>query len=331
MNHALVVGSGSIAKRHIRNLRDQFPSADVVCVSSSGRKLAASEVGATAVADTIEHALIYTPDIAIVASPASFHLSHAQILLEAGVPVLIEKPLCVELTDLSKLSLDKYEAKIGVGYNLRFMPAAKVVKKILSEGIIGKVSTVFAEVGQFLPDWRPGADYKKGVSARRELGGGALLELSHELDYLSWFFGGFSEASAITKNSNRLNIDVEDSVDALLTNEQGTVFHLHLDFLQRSPSRIFKAIGENATLVWDLLANEVKLLKPNGEFEVLFSDASYDRNEMYVDQLRAFIDFSTGSGEFSSTLESGIEVMRLVEALRQSDTQRAWVDLEGAK
>ena len=331
MNRALVMGSGSIAKRHIRNLRSQFPNADVICVSSSGRKLTISEVGATEVADTISHALSITPDIAIIASPATFHLSHAQTLLEAGVPVLIEKPLCVEITDLSKVSLDKYRAKIGVGYNLRFMPAAQMVKKILAEGDIGQVLTVFAEVGQFLPDWRPDTDYRKGVSAKKKLGGGALLELSHELDYLNWFFGKFSEVSAITRNSNILNIDVEDSVDALLTNRQGTIFHLHLDFLQRSPSRSFKAIGTKATLVWDLLANEVQLLKPDKESQLVFSDPSYDRNEMYVDQLNAFIAFSKGFRQFDSTLEKSIEVMRLIEAIRKSDALKAWVNLKAVK
>jgi predicted dehydrogenase len=253
------------------------------------------------------------------------------MILQAGVPVLIEKPLCVELSDVSTLSLDNRKAKIGVGYNLRFLPAAQLVKKILTEGNIGQISTVFSEVGQFLPDWRPGVDYKKGVSAREELGGGALLELSHELDYLNWFFGRFSKVSAITRNSNTLNIDVEDSVDALLTNDQGTIFHLHLDFLQRSPSRSFKAIGTKATLVWDLLANEVQLLKPGKESQVIFSDPDYDRNEMYIEQLRAFIEFSKDISEFSSTIENGIEVMRLIEAIRRSDALKAWVNIEAIK
>jgi predicted dehydrogenase len=331
VNRALVVGSGSIAKRHIRNLREQFPVADVVCVSSSGRKLLVAEVGATEVADTIAQAVVHKPDIAIVASPANFHLAHAQIILDAGVPVLLEKPLCVDLADVSKFSLDSYRSKVGVGYNLRFLPAALIVKNLLSDGEIGHVSTVFSEVGQFLPDWRPDANYKAGVSARKDLGGGALLELSHELDYLGWFFGRFSAVAAVTGNSNLLNIDVEDSVDALFTNEKGTIFHLHLDFLQRCPSRSFKAIGAKGTLIWNLLTNEVQLLKPGSEPQIIFSDPDYDRNEMYVDQLQAFVKFSKGFGEFGSTLESSIEVMRLVEAIRKSDSLRTWVKLEAIK
>lgn len=331
MRHALVVGSGSIAKRHIRNLRDLYPNADVVCVTSSGRQITASDVGATCVASTVEAAVLAKPDIAIVASPASFHLAHAEKILKANIPVLIEKPLCVDLSELLRFPIDQLESKVAVGYNLRFMPAAKAVKDVIDSRNLGRVSTVFSEVGQYLPDWRPDADYQKGVSSQKSLGGGALLELSHELDYLHWLFGNFSEVSAVMGCSNLLNIDVEDTVDALLTNQDETIFHLHLDFLQRSPSRSLKIVGENGTLTWNLLSNEVTLQKSGTTSEVVFNDSDYDRNEMYVQQLRAFVAFAKGDGEFDSSLDSSIEVMRLVEAIRLSDEQRAWVKLEAIK
>lgn len=331
MRKALVVGSGSIAKRHIRNLRELYPAADVVCISSSGRKIAASDVGATSVADTIEAAVLDKPDIAIVASPANFHLIHAETILKADIPVLIEKPLCVEISELSRFSCDQLKSKVAVGYNLRFMPAAMTVKDVIDSGSLGRISTVFSEVGQYLPDWRPDADYRKGVSAQKSLGGGALLELSHELDYLNWLFGSFSEVSSVMGSSKILDIDVEETVDALLTNQSGTIFHLHLDFLQRSPTRSLKAVGEKGTLIWNLLSNEVMLQSSGATSEVIFSDRDYDRNEMYVEQLRAFVAFANGDGKIGTTLGSSIEVMRLVEAIRLSDQQRAWIKLEAIK
>lgn len=331
MRQALVVGSGSIAKRHIRNLRNLYPDAEVVCVSSSGRHIVASDVGATSAVDTVEAAVSNKPDIALVASPANLHLAHAESILKANIPVLIEKPLCVELSDLWRFPIDQIKGKLAVGYNLRFMPAANVVKDAIDSGSLGRISTVFSEVGQYLPDWRPDTDYRKSVSAQKGLGGGALLELSHELDYLNWFFGSFSEVSAIMGCSNILDIDVEDTVDALLTNRSGTAFHLHLDFLQRSPSRSFKAVGEKGTLLWNLLANEVVLQRSGTTSEVIFSDQEYDRNKMYVEQLRAFVAFANDGGAFSSTLGSSIDVMRLIEAIRLSDQKRAWISLEAIK
>jgi len=331
MRRALVVGSGSMAKRHISNLRCLYPNLEVVCVSSSGRDITASDVGATETLASIDEAILDKPNIAIVASPANFHLLHAAPLVEADIPVLIEKPLCCEYQELSRISLDKIKHKVGVGYNLRFMPAAKRVKQIVESGALGRISTVFSEVGQYLPDWRPGSDYRVGVSAQKKLGGGALLELSHELDYLIWLFGPFSEVFATLSYSNILDIDVEDMVDALLRNDEGTIFHVHLDFLQRSPSRFFKAVGEEKTLIWNLLVNEVVLYGPGSTSELVYRDLGYDRNDMYLDQVEAFVAFAECNGEFDSTIDSGIEVMRLVEAIKLSNQHRAWVKLESVK
>ena len=327
-SRVLIVGSGNIAQRHMRNLRSLFPGAAVVCVSSSGRRLEVSEVPATEVSSSIEEALDSLPDFAIVASPANLHLDHAARILERDIPVLVEKPLCLSLREKPLCLLERGFERVGVGYNLRFLPSARVVKQILDKEELGKITTAFAEVGQYLPDWRPGTDYKSGVSAQKDLGGGALLELSHELDYLQWFFGNFTHVMATTRNSGQLGIDVEDNVDAMLISAEHTVVHLHLDFLQRVPARTFKVVGEKATLVWDLLRNEVMILMPGGERQRAFSDPSYDRNDMYLDQVNAFVDFALGAGRFDSTLKTAERVMRLIDAIRLSDSSRKWVSME---
>jgi predicted dehydrogenase len=323
-----VIGTGSIAKRHIRNLRSLYPKANIVCVSSSGRKITASDVGATSTSNSIEDAILKKPDFAIIASPSNFHLIHASKFIILKIPILIEKPISANYAELSKFKFDRKKDKIAVGYNLRFMPSAKSVKQIIESNALGKISTVSAEVGQYLPDWRPGSDYRKGVSAQKKLGGGALLELSHELDYLNWLFGRFTEVFAITSNSKILEIDVEDNVDALMTNKNGTIFHLHLDFLQRSPCRYFKAVGEKGTLTWNLLNNEVSFHECQGTSKVIYSNPYYDWNEMYLDQLRTFELFTKGQADFESGINSSIEVMRLIEAIRLSNSQRSWVNLE---
>lgn len=325
---ALVVGSGSIAKRHIRNLREQFPEADVVCVSSSGRALDNDEIGASKVLPDLASAISCKPDIAIVASPAPYHLGHADGLLAAQIPVLIEKPLCASLEALQEVDLNRHSAGIGIAYNLRFMPAALQVKKLLENGAIGNISTAFAEVGQYLPDWRPDSNYRMGVSARKALGGGALLELSHELDYLTWFFGPFDRVLGLTRSTGTLDVDVEDSVDAMLEKQDGMVVHVHLDFLQRQACRQFKAVGELGTLLWDLIANDIVILRSQGQVEQIYRDPSYNRNQMYLDQTNAFIRFVQGKGRFESSLESGMQVMQLIEAIRESNKQKTWQTVE---
>lgn len=328
LKKVLVVGSGSIAKRHITNLRGLFPDICIVCVSASGRMLDPAEVGASMVEADITSAIRQKPEFAVIASPAPHHLSHADELLAANIPVLIEKPLCTSLSELDGIDLRRHTAPIGVAYNLRFMPAAQAVKELLDDGAVGPISTAFAEVGQFLPDWRPGKDYRKGVSARRELGGGALLELSHELDYLNWFFGPFSRALGVIRKAGSLEIDVEDTVDVLLRQREGQVIHVHLDFLQRQPCRRFKAIGANGTIEWDLMANEVFLLRAGGNAEQVYADPRYDRNQMYINQITAFVDFIQGEARFESSLDSSLSVMRLIEAIKVSSTQSAWAEVE---
>jgi len=328
LNRALVVGSGSIAKRHITNLRNLFPDLSLVCVSASGRMLNPAEVGASEIVPDLASAVRQNPDFAVIASPAPYHLIHADELLAANIPVLIEKPLCTSVRELDVTKLSGYTARIGVAYNLRFMPAARIVKKLIEDAAVGPISTAVAEVGQFLPDWRPGSDYRRGVSAVKDLGGGALLELSHELDYLNWFFGPFSRALGVIRNAGNLEIDVEDTVDVLLQQSGGQLVHVHLDFLQRHPTRRFKAVGAIGTIEWDLMANKVLLFHANGSTETVYADPNYDRNQMYIDQMIAFIGFIKGEAGFESTLDSSIQVMRLVESIRMSSDKSAWAEVE---
>lgn len=321
----LVVGSGSIARRHIGNIKTLFGHARVGCVSASGRVPAPEEIGAdTVVYLSLEQALQDKPVLAIVASPAPFHVSHAAMLLQAGVPVLVEKPLSDSLAtfviagDVLRANRDKVE----VAYNLRFMPSAIKLKSLLDEGVLGNIHGVAIDVGQYLPDWRPASDYRKNVSARKELGGGVLLELSHELDYLCWLFGSFETAYCIASNSGALEIDVEDRVDAILTSRSGLVANLHMDFLQRAPSRTCRIIGQHGTLVWNILCNSISLLGEKGAETVLFSEPEYDRNTMYLDELARFAKLAVGELSPAVDVEQALSTLCLIEALKHSSVSR---------
>lgn len=315
---ALVVGSGSIARRHLSNLRRLLPEAEVGCVSASGRPLSDGETVATTQLQSMATAVAWAPDLAVVASPASLHLDHACQLLDAGVPVLIEKPLSDSLDRVRDAAplLACHCDRIEVAYNLRFLSSARRMKALIDEACVGRILSLRIEVGQYLPDWRPHADYRHQVSANRSLGGGVLLELSHELDYLTWLFGRFDQVFCIAKNSGQLEIDVEDCADILLTREDLTA-QVHLDFLQRRASRSCKVIGSTGALHWDLIANHILLEHHEGE-QILFSDSSVDRNDMYVEQLRGFIEVAAGRAAPRITLDDGLAVLDMVEAMRES-------------
>lgn len=315
---ALVVGSGSIARRHIGNLRRLLPSAEVACVSASGRALADGETAATCQLATLAAALEWGPDLAVVASPAPFHLEHACALLQASVPVLIEKPISDSIDRLQVAAplLSRYRDRIEIAYNLRFLSSAICMKQLVDAARVGRILSIRVDVGQYLPDWRPQADYRKQVSASRSLGGGVLLELSHEFDYLTWIFGSFDKVFCVTSNSGLLEIDVEDTADILLSRD-GLVAQVHMDFLQRRAGRSCRVVGEHGTLLWNLMSNSIALEGPAGD-EVLFAEPGVDRNVMYIEQLRGFIEVAAGRASPRITVDDGLAVLGMIEAMRHS-------------
>lgn len=325
----LVVGSGSIARRHIANIKALFSQATVGCVSASGRELSLEEVGADIVYASIEEALSAEPMLAIIASPAPLHVDQAATFLRTGIPVLIEKPLSDSLESFARAGevLLANSTKIEVAYNLRFMPSAIRLKALLDEQILGRIHSVSIEVGQYLPDWRPATDYRENVSARKELGGGVLLELSHELDYLTWLFGTFNSIYCVASNSGTLDVDVEDSAHAILSREDGLVASVHLDFLQRVPTRICKIIGQSGTLVWNLLQNSILLGTANNSEDIIFSDPNYNRNDMYLEEISHFVKVAVGERMPQVSIYQALDTLRLIEALRHSSVTRKVVDI----
>lgn len=315
---ALVVGSGSIARRHLNNLRSLLPDAEVGCVSASGRRLADGETVANTQFPSLDAALGWAPDLAVIASPAPLHLAHACRFLDVNIPVLIEKPLSDSWGRVREVAalLARHQERIEVAYNLRFLSSARRMKALIEESRVGQILSLRVDVGQYLPDWRPQADYRRQVSASRSLGGGVLLELSHELDYVNWLFGRFDRVFCVTANSGQLEIDVEDSADILLSRD-GLTAQIHLDFLQRRASRSCKVIGSTGTLHWDLIANRITLDSASGE-EVLFSDPTVDRNDMYIEQLHGFIEVAAGRAAPRIKLDDGLAVLNMIEAMRES-------------
>ena len=327
----LVVGSGSVARRHIANLRQLLPQAEVGCVSASGRVLAAEDTAATASLASFAEALAWRPDLAVVASPAPLHLDHAVALLETGIAVLIEKPLSDSLARHTALAdrMAPWRDRIEVAYNLRLLSSCRRMQTLLAEQVVGRIHSIHIDVGQYLPDWRPQSDYRRNVSANRALGGGVLLELSHEFDYLTHLFGRFDRVFCVTGHSGELEIDVEDSADVVLTRTDGVGAQLHMDFLQRKATRRCKVIGHRGNLHWDLVANSIALETATSQ-EMLFAEPEVDRNAMYLELLRGFIDLAQGRATPRIRYEDGLAVLAMVDAMRRSSATGLPVELSTA-
>ena len=328
--HLLVVGTGSIAKRHVRNLKLLFPEACVCCAAPRKESLSLDNVKADRLFQEITDAVSLKPKFAIVASPAPLHLNHASLLLKKDIPVLIEKPLCADFHEYTKyksILMEKISI-LRVGYCMRYHPLIIKTKDLIQNKTLGKLSSSLIDVGQYLPDWREGINYKNTVSANKSLGGGVLLELSHELDYLHWFFGEFTNVSCNILNTGLLDIDVEDSIDAILSRSDNFTVNLHLDFLQRKPTRSIKLIGEKGVLICDLLENTITLHGPNNLKEILFSEPSYNTNDMYLDMLKSFTGIIPEKKDEFNEFKSSVVVMGMIDSMRQAHKMNNTVQIK---
>ena len=317
----LVVGLGSIGRRHLKVLRDVLPNAEAMVLRRPGRGLDGEPGAGIRLVHDLDAALDIGADAAIIASPAHLHLRTALALADAGVHLLVEKPLSNKVDGVSDL-LSLCRAKgtvLQVGYCLRFDPSLAAVKDAIDAGRIGRPLHLRAEVGQYLPDWRPGTDYREGVSARAALGGGVLLELSHEIDYAGWIAGQVVSVQARLDRVSDLDIDVEDLAELSLEFAGGMRGSLYLDFLQRSPVRTCKVIGTRGTVVWDGIAHESRLYDAGtGQWETMFPGGGITVDGILAAQSRHFIECVRGRSEPLVSGEDGLRALKVVEAAQRS-------------
>lgn len=323
MNKIAVIGLGNISKRHRANLKKIYPEAEIYSVSASGKQPIEVIDNSDKFFLTLDELLQHDIDMAIVASPATYHAQHAIPLLKAGVPVLVEKPLAASYADAEAIFLVAKETQtpIAVGYCLRYLSSSQKIQELLSQDLIGAIYNVSIEIGQYLPSWRPGKNYQDSVSASKKLGGGALLELSHELDYAQWMFGTLTPHSSILRSSKELNLEVEDLADILATNESGIVFSIHLDFLQRKTKRACRITGSQGSLEWNLLSNKIKVIRPNYD-DLVFDENEVDRNQMYIDMLKDFERKISGLNNQCITVLEAKKTVFLIEEIKQIALKR---------
>jgi len=323
---ALIVGLGSIGRRHLKNLRTLQPGAHITVWHQYANKDNSSEAdGEERVVYKEEDALATEPDLALITSPASRHIETALTLARQGVHLFIEKPLSNNMEHIDELLeiCRKNNLALTVGYNLRFYEPLQVMHKVLKDYRIGRILSFHAKVGQYLPDWRPESDYRTGVSANQALGGGVVLELSHELDYARWLVGEIKSVSAELGHISDLEIDVEDLAEINLRFENGAIGSIHLNMIQRPPMRGCRIIGSNGMITWDGLNNNVKLFSnSSNSWSNLYPAALLDRNEMYLKELRHFLDCFKGKGMPIITGKDGKRVLEIAVAIKQSSREQ---------
>lgn len=309
----LICGLGSIGRRHLRVLRQHWPSLDI-SVFRSGRGPACQESElANKVFSCFEEALEWRPEAAIIASPASDHLNRALPLAKIGVPLLIEKPVgsgneissdWEELINLSQ------KLPISVAYVLRHDPCINFVRNQLHGGKLGTLIDADFYCGTWLPDWRPGLDYRETVSAHRDLGGGVLLELSHEIDLAQWLLGPLELDFAILHQSGLLEVDVEDQATLICSSGGNCAVTIRLNFCTTPPKRYSLIRGSNGEVACDLVDGWAQAnIKDSPSIEKYTSNIS--PNDRYYIQMRHFLRSVSGEASPMCSLHEGLNTLKL--------------------
>jgi predicted dehydrogenase len=255
-------------------------------------------------------------DFVIVASPSTRHRDHVTEAIQRGLPVLVEKPLTSGLRDAEHLVTlaRRLDAFIQVGYVLRFSDGFKALKdSVLSRGVDG-IEHVTMTAHSYLPNWRPGTDFRDGVSARADLGGGVLRELSHELDYAIGVFGPLKILSATLTRSPAISPDVDTGAVIHAVTSSGVKVAISLDMANSAVERSCEIIWRNGErLRWDLTENSLSIHDSSGvNNHRRFTDS---RDGWYETQLRAFLRAVVEKSAPSPDIDDGLLVMECIDAI----------------
>jgi predicted dehydrogenase len=305
--NVLVVGLGGIGQRHARNLRATL-GADVEILGCDPRRdipvlsdrlqiepgdTLERKLGLRMFSD-LELALGQQPRAVFVCNPTSQHVPVALRAARAGCALFIEKPLSHEYAQVDELIalVEGRRLNAAVGYQMRFHPCLRRLRALIQEKRVGRIVSVRAEVGEYLPGWHTYEDYRQSYAARRDLGGGVILTQIHELDYLCWLFGLPRSVYAVGGHLSGLEIDVEDTAEILMdcvVDQRSVPVSVHQDYLQRPAHRTCEVIGDQGRILADLAALSVVVSDGEGREVEAASYAGFQRNQMFLDELSLFL------------------------------------------
>ena len=285
MRAILVIGLGSIGRRHLRNLAARFPNAELTVLRHLDQSDPEAEaLGARLLADP-DIALATPYDLIVLATPSANHIDLLPRLIDKGDTLLVEKPIVADIADcdaiLTQLKTAPAALRIS-GFNFRYLPSLQKARHLISQGALGRIVRASLTAGLWLPDWRPQQDYTTGYSADAARGGGVELDLVHEIDVARWLFGELTLDYARGGKLSSLNIDAHDTaLMALRPAQGGPLVQIALDYVARQRVRHYEVIGDKSGLQWNL-DGTLTQLNPDGKITLTETAADFDVNATYT-------------------------------------------------
>lgn len=324
----LIAGLGSIGRRHLRNLL-ALGEKDIVLYRTFQATLPDDELTPFPIETDLHAALAHHPQAVVVANPTALHLNVAIPAAEAGCHLLLEKPISHSLRGIDHLeeALKRGGGQVLVGFQFRFHPTLQQAARLLQEGAIGRPLSARAHWGEFLPGFHPWEDYRHSYAARDDLGGGVILTLCHPFDYLCWLLGEIDALWAFAAKLSDLELNVVDTAEIGLRFRSAAIGSLHLDYNQRPSAHHLEIIGTLGTLRWDNTNAQLSLYRAGqaqpARWEAFPVPAGFERNDLFLAEMRHFLAVARGSEKSVCTLQDGVRALRLALGAHESaQTQR---------
>ena len=298
---ALIIGYGSIGKRHaeVLNSIEEIDSIELV----TKQKVDNNKSYATL--ESVQNICSY--DYYIISSETYKHFDQLKFIDKAvsDKKILVEKPLFNKRIEYSPKN------SVFVGYNLRFHPVVEELKSLVQNK---QVLNANIYVGSYLPDWRPDRDYSEVYSASKEMGGGVLLDLSHEFDYLQWLFGNYKNVYGISEKISSLKIDTEDFASGIVKTENNIIVSFTMEFLAKKPIRQIIINTSEETIIGDLINNKINIFSIHS-YEKEMSFKGYNRNYSYMQMHKALLN---GNLNKIASFSDGNSVLEIIQNIQSA-------------
>ncbi len=325
----VIAGLGSIGRRHLRNLVS-LGEKDIILYRTHNSTMPEEDLAGFDVVTDYQQALAARPDAVIVSNPTALHLDIAIPAANQGIHLLLEKPVSHSMERIHELtaSIEQNNVKTLVGFQYRFHPTMGKLREILLSGEIGTPVSCRAHWGEYLPNWHPWEDYRKSYAARPDLGGGVTLTLCHPFDYLRWILGDIDSLWAFTGASSELPIGAESIAEIGVKFVNGVVGSVHLDYLQQPGSHTLMIQGTKGQMNWDNATGELRLFQNSkNEWTSFLPPAGFERNDLFISEMSAFLSLLRGDGISPCTLEDGVAALKIVMAVHKSASEMEIVRL----
>ena len=337
----LIVGYGSVGKRHINNLLT-FSEIRIILLTNR-KKIDQTDFknfSASTICDRIEiinsidRCLLKKPDIAIISNETSYHIKIATKIASQGIDLFIEKPLSNSLRNVKNLVNIAREKKLVtmVGCNFRFYPPFKRIKELLDAKKIGRILSVRIENGSYLPDWHSCENYQNSYAARQDLGGGVTLTQIHELDYLYWFFGLPHEVFSIIGKFSNLKISADDLCCSIMKYPT-FIAEIHLDYFQRPYFKSCKIKGTKGVISWNSETNQVRIFDSTKKrWKTSFISKNYSLNSsavnnMYMEEMTYFLQCVKKRKSSINEIGQAKELLELVISMKKSSNLKKMIKI----